>query len=50
LVELLDCGSVRVSEKAVYLIVSVFSDIEKKVVPFFTKYNIHGAKDPDFKD
>jgi len=50
LIELLDCGSVRVSEKAVYLIVSSFSDIENKVVPFFTKYNIHGAKDQDFKD
>lgn len=35
LIELLDCGSVRISEKAAYLIVSSFSDIEKKVVPHF---------------
>jgi len=35
LIELLDCGSIRVSEKPIYLIVSIFSHIEKKFIPFF---------------
>ncbi len=50
LVDFLGCGTARVSEKAVYFIVSNFSDIETKVVPSFAKYPVHGVKAQDFKD
>jgi hypothetical protein len=46
------CGHLRVDPKtpAVYFSVSSFSDIDEKVIPFFQKYPLQGAKVLNFQD
>jgi hypothetical protein len=35
---------------AIYFIVTKFSDLESKIIPFFAKYPLHGAKLADYVD
>ena len=44
LVDYLDCGKIYVSVRSVDFIVTKFSDITNKLVPFFGKYPIQGIK------
>lgn len=50
--EFLGCGYVysQSNKEAVYLKVENFSDVNDKVIPFFTKYSILGEKSCDFSD
>jgi LAGLIDADG endonuclease len=50
--EFLGCGYVysQSNQEAVYLKVENFSDVNDKVIPFFTKYSILGVKSLDFYD
>ena len=49
--EYLNCGCVtKHSENVVALIVTKFSDIENKIIPFFKKYPIYGVKALEFAD
>lgn len=52
LVEYLDCGQYkeRSSKFAGDFIVTKFSDINEKIIPFFNKYPIKGVKALDFSD
>lgn len=50
LVEYLDCGVINKGSAAVYYIVTKLSDIHEKIVPFFDKYPIRGAKAKDYAD
>jgi hypothetical protein len=52
LVKYLDCGSlVEASNRStVEFVVAKFSDIDKKIIPFFTNCHIQGVKSLDFKD
>ena len=52
LIEYLECGFIiiRSRQKAVDLKVTKFSDIYNKIIPFFKKHPIKGAKSEDFKD
>ena len=54
LVDYLDCGNatVRSDNTAIDFLVTKFSDIENKIIPFFgsEKYPIVGAKALDFAD
>lgn len=47
-----DCGKVmpKSNGSAVEFIVTKFSDIESKIIPFFDKYPLEGKKLLDFKD
>nr|YP_009582585.1 ribosomal protein S3 [Dactylellina haptotyla]QBL01970.1 ribosomal protein S3 [Dactylellina haptotyla] len=50
IVKYLDCGRVEKHDENSYVfIVSKFSDINEKVIPFFNKYPIIGIKSEDFK-
>lgn len=45
----LECGSVyKQTEDVVVFIVTRFSDINEKIIPFFSKYQIQGVKGLDF--
>ncbi len=47
--EYLGCGGVYIhSENAVVFVVTRFSDIHEKIIPFFSKYQIQGVKALDF--
>jgi hypothetical protein len=49
--EYLGCGGVYIhSENAVVFVVTRFSDIHEKIIPFFSKYQIQGVKALDFVD
>ena len=49
--KLVGCGSIRKrSEDVVVFIVTKFSDIYEKIIPFFQKYPIVGAKALDYAD
>ena len=51
LVDFLGCGTVYVfSTAAAEFRVTKFSDVTEKVIPFFSKYKIHGVKAKDFAD
>src|SRR5690606_24901048 len=44
LVEYLGCGKVFRSREAVDFIVTKFSDLSDKIIPFFEKYSLQGTK------
>lgn len=52
----LDCGQVRKrkyienKDNCVDYMVTKFSDIDQKIIPFFSKYKIFGVKSEDFND
>ena len=47
--DFLDCGIVRPNvDSTLSLVVSNFSDISDKIIPFFDKYPLHGAKVNDY--
>lgn len=50
LIEYLDCGSIYVYATRVSFQVTKFTDLKDKVIPFFEKYSLHGAKNKDFAD
>ena len=50
LVDYLGCGNVYVDGTVVEFRVTKFSDVTEKVIPFFSKYKIHGVKAKDFAD
>ena len=50
LVDYLDCGKIYVSVRSVDFIVTKFSDITNKLVPFFYKYPIQGIKYLNYLD
>jgi hypothetical protein len=50
LIEYLDCGNIYKYRDSLSYQVSKFSDIENKIIPFFTKFPILGAKSLDFSD
>jgi LAGLIDADG endonuclease len=47
-----DCGNIHIKKagQAVEFVVFKFSDIENKILPFFTKYPVIGEKSKDFYD
>ena len=47
--EYLGCGSVYMKDACSYVLTK-FSDIENKIIPFFHKYPILGVKSKDFQD
>jgi hypothetical protein len=52
LVKYFNCGTyfANPARDAGDFVVSSFSDIESKIVPFFNKYPLHGVKAQDFAD
>ena len=50
LIEYLNCGIVYKYRDAFDYVVTKFTDIETKIVPFFQKYPIQGVKSLDFQD
>ena len=52
LISYFDCGYIKIRKKATGLdfIVTKFSDINEKIIPFFKKYSIRGVKAIDFAD
>ena len=44
LIEYFGCGNVYENRKAVDFIITKFSDLNNKVIPFFEKYSIQGVK------
>jgi hypothetical protein len=52
LVKYLDCGRFvpRLGQAAGDFSVTSFIDINEKIIPFFDKYTLHGAKSLDFAD
>lgn len=50
LIDYLDCGDLFQKGNAWEYRVRKFSDIEKKIIPFFQKYPIKGVKSKDFED
>ena len=52
LINYLDCGRYQLSHGLDYgnFIVTRFSDISDKIIPFFKKYGIEGVKEKDFSD
>ena len=50
LVEYLDCGWVRKNRSSYVYEVTKFSDIENKIITFFSKYPVLGVKSKDFQD
>lgn len=45
----LGCGLIRPNvDSTLALVVSNFSDISDKIIPFFDKYPLHGAKTNDY--
>nr|YP_010218639.1 LAGLIDADG endonuclease [Morchella brunnea]UBU98502.1 LAGLIDADG endonuclease [Morchella brunnea] len=51
IIKYLNCGMVEARSKLnfVELVVTKFSDIEHKIIPFFHKYPIQGIKSLDYK-
>ena len=43
LIEYLGCGTVHKDRNTFNFLVSKFSDIDDKIIPFFAKYPIHGV-------
>ena len=52
LINYLGCGIIQKDSinPAVYFVVSKFSEINNKIIPFFNKFPLQGAKHLDFKD
>jgi len=50
LINYLDCGTFNQYKEGVYFKVTKFSDISKKIIPFFEKYPIQGVKYKDYLD
>jgi len=50
LIEYLNCGKFKVRKDACDLTVVSIKDINEKIIPFFTKYNLHGIKNLNFID
>ena len=52
LVDFFDCGrySHRLNKDAGDFVVTNFSDISEKIIPFFDKYPLEGSKNLDFRD
>jgi len=51
LVQYLNCGGYyNKTSQMGYFAVTDFSDIDTKIIPFFEKYSLHGAKALDFAD
>nr|QCW06951.1 hypothetical protein [Drechslerella brochopaga] len=50
LIEYFDCGSIQHTGNCVEFNVEKFSDIKLKIIPFFQKYHLLGAKEKDFSD
>jgi hypothetical protein len=50
LIDYLGCGNVSIYKEAVDYLVTKFSDLTDKVIPFFKKYPILGVKSKDFED
>ena len=50
LVEYFGCGSIQYTSDRVDFVVQKFSDISTKIIPFFNKYPLSGAKLSDFLD
>ena len=50
LIEYLGCGTVHKYRNTFNFLVSKFSDIDHKIIPFFSKYPIHGVKFLDYLD
>lgn len=50
IVEYLNCGSVYKDSGTVQYVVTKFSDLFEKLIPFFDKYNIIGIKNKDYID
>lgn len=48
--EYLACGNLYKNREAFQLMVTKFSDIEEKIIPFFNKFPIWGVKAEDFAD
>jgi len=48
----LDCGIIAPNplDSTVKLVVSKFSDITEKILPFFDQYLLNGVKSKDFED
>jgi hypothetical protein len=46
----LGCGSVYKSEGMDILLVTRFSDVYEKIIPFFSEYQVYGVKREDFAD
>jgi len=46
----LDCGNIFKNRNAFDFVVTKFSDLEKKIIPFFQKYPVIGIKSKDFED
>lgn len=49
LMRIFNCGYLKPDKKGFRFTVKVFSDLRDKVIPFFEKYIIKGAKNEDFK-
>ena len=50
LIEYFDCGNLYKDREAFEYRVEKFSDIENKIIPFFSKNLIHGVKFLDYLD
>ena len=50
LIEYLDCGNLYKKRETFEFIVTKFTDIFYKIIPFFNKYKIEGVKSKDFND
>ena len=52
LVDYLGCGTIQESSSKpiTRLVVTKFTDIEEKIIPFFDRYPLHGSKAKDFAD
>jgi hypothetical protein len=50
LVEYFGCGTVYKNREAFRFLVTKFSDINEKIVPFFVKYPVQGKKFMDYLD
>lgn len=50
LIEYFDCGNLYKDREAFEYRVEKFSDIENKIIPFFSKNRIHGVKFLDYLD
>jgi hypothetical protein len=46
----LGCGRIEYAESAIVYVVTRFSDITEKIIPFFDKYPILGVKNIDYMD
>lgn len=50
LVEYFDCGKIYLGKEAVWFVVTKYSDISDKIIPFFQEHKILGVKSKDFED